>query len=315
MKTPAIATLICAIAIIAGCYASDRVAPPELNHKTILVTGATGTQGGAVARELIKRGYSVRGLTRNPDSDRARAMSDLGAEMVRGDFSDAESLAAAMSGVYGVFAVTDFWEHGYRAEVDHGKQLVDSALAAGVDHFVFTSVDGADSYTGVPHFESKGEIEVYLEESGLNYSIVRPVSFMDNVKYDRQNIMSGVYFDPRDSDKTHQWIAASDIGFFVGEAFDHPDEWQGLALDIAGDELSIAEFTDLLSRSVSLDVHHQQITWKAYEQEAGEELTLMTRWFDSKGYDADVEGLRKKYPNLLTYQQYLQNLDWDQPPR
>ena len=312
MKLLFFTVLFSALAIITACYSSEQAGRPESNAKTILVTGATGTQGGAVARELMKRGYSVRGLTRNPDSDRARALSDLGADMVRGDYNDAASLAAAMSGIHGVFAVTDFWEHGYQTEVEHGKQLVDSAKAAGVNHFVFTSVDGADSYSGVPHFESKGEIEIYLIASALKYSIIRPVSFMDNIHYDRQRIMSGVYFDPRDSDKTQQWIAASDIGFFVGEAFDHPDEWIGKALDIAGDEMSIAEFTDVLSRSVGLDVHHQQITWKKYEEEAGEEITLMARWLDNKGFDADVEALRKMYPNLLTYQQFLQNLRWDQ---
>ena len=139
-----------------GCGAPEQESADAPDETIVLVTGATGTQCGAVARELLDRGYAVRGLTRNPESDRATEMSQLGADMVQGDFDDAASLAVAMQGVHGVFAVTNFWEHGYDKEVEHGKQLIDAALAADVDHFVFTSVASAASNTGIAHFESKG---------------------------------------------------------------------------------------------------------------------------------------------------------------
>lgn len=302
-------TLAAALFIVAACAGDNEAGAPP-NGKLVLVTGATGTQGGAVAYELLKRGYEVRGLTRNPDSDRAQALAKRGVEMVQGDFDDTASLASAMEGAYGVFAVTDFWEHGFATEVLHGETLVDVASAAGVQHFVFTSVAGADVYTGIPHFESKSKIEEYLAASDLNWSVVRPVSFMDNVKYEKSSILSGVFFDPRDTGKSHQWIAASDIGFFVGEAFDKPDDWYGQALEIAGDSMTLAEFAEELSRTFGINVHHQQITWETYEEQLGEELTLMVRWFDEKGYDVDVKALRARYPNLLTYSQYLQTLDW-----
>ena len=301
--------LVSACLLINACGVDTE--EPDTNAKVVLVTGATGTQGGAVAKELLNRGYRVRGLTRNPDSERAKALADRGAEMIKGDFDDAASLATAMADAYGVFAVTDFWEHGYDKEVEHGKRLIDSAKDAGVQHFVFTSVASANVYTGLPHFESKGEIEDYLEESGLTYSIVRPVSFMENINYQKSEIMSGAFFDPRASDKLQYWIAASDIGFFVGEAMDKPAEWAGRALDIAGDVTSLAEYADALSRAVGLDVHHQQITWNSYAQQAGEEMTLMTRWFDEKGYDVDVEALRQQYPQLTSLPQFLENLDWE----
>lgn len=293
-----------------GCGGSaDESAVPR-RSEIILVTGATGTQGGAVARELLKRGYVVRGLTRDPESEKATALTRLGAEMVQGDFDDRASLLSSMSGAHGVFAVTNFWEHGYDKEVAHGQQLIDAAKSSGVTHFVFTSVAGAENYTGIPHFESKGQIEKYLHESGLNYSVVRPVSFMDNIHHSRKDLLAGVFYDPRDSGKNHQWIAASDIGFFVGEAFDNPDSWFGKSTNIAGDEMTLAEFADLLSRSLGLDIHHQQITWEAYEADAGEDLTLMTHWFDEKGYDVDVVEMRKLYPSLISYREYLQRLDW-----
>ena len=300
------------VAAIAGGCSNDRQDTSAGSvDRVILVTGATGTQGGAVARELLDRGYPVRGLTRNPESDGAGAMSRLGAEMVRGDFDDSASLAAAMQGVYGVFAVTNFWEHGYDGEVRHGVQLVDAALAANVQHFVYTSVGGADENTGIPHFDSKAEVEVHLRDSGIDFSIVRPAEFMDNVRYISEITESGTYSDPRGPDSSHQWIAASDIGFFVGEAFDNPDEWIGRTLDIAGDQLTIAEFVDVLSTAVGDEVQYRQITWDAYREQSGEEMASMVRWFDESGYDADVSALRSRYPNLLTWREYLESLSWE----
>lgn len=302
----ALAVLLSA-AILAACSDGPGM---DADARTILVTGVTGTQGGAVAEELLDRGYNVRGLSRHPESERAAAIKKLGATVVKGDFDDAASLAAAMQGVYGVFAVTDFWEHGYTKEIAHGQQLIDAAKKAGVAHFVFTSVAGAGAYTGVPHFETKREIEAYLQNSGLNYSIVRPAAFMDSIRQQRKQIMTGTFFDPRDSGKRQQWIAARDIGFFVGEAFDRPDEWKGKALDIAGDEMSLAEYADMLSLTVGMDVHHQQITWSMFEEDAGEEITLMMHWFDEAGFDVDIESLREQYPDLLTYEQYLLTQGW-----
>lgn len=305
-----------ALALIVASCSSEQ--PPaeqpsdadEGSARIIVVTGATGTQGGAVARELLARGYAVRGLTRNPASERAQALASEGAVMVKGDFGDPESLAAAMKGAYGVFAMTDFWEHGFAAEVAHGRQLVDSAAAAGVQHFVYSSVAGAHQNTGIPHFDSKYEVERHLTATSLNYTIVRPVSFMDNWRYAYDEIQSGEYADPRETGSRHQWIAASDIGFFVGEALDNPAEWQGLALDIAGDEMTVGEFLERVSARVGLPFEHKKVSWDQYEQDAGAEMTLMTRWFQDVGYSADVEKLRARYPGLTSVSDFLDELPW-----
>lgn len=309
MKNQPIIAALLALLMLAAC--GDNLSTSPTRDELILVTGATGSQGGAVARELVNRGFRVRGLTRNPEGANAVALRDYGVQMVKGDFEDPETLKAAMAGAYGVFAVTDFWEHGFETEIAHGKALIDAAKAAGIRHFVFTSVAGANDFTGIPHFQTKAQIEIFLRESGLPYSIVRPVEFMDNVSYDRKNIFAGVYYDPRDSGKTHQWIAVSDIGVIVGDAFARPDVWIGRELDIAGDQLTIAAYVDALSRAAGLDVHHQQITWAAYEAQAGEEMTMMLRWFDKGGYAVDIAALRKEYPKLLTYQQFLDRLAWN----
>jgi uncharacterized protein YbjT (DUF2867 family) len=301
--------LILTSLLAVGCSKSETPTPDAA--RIVLVTGATGNQGGAVARELLNRGYSVRGLTRNPDSERAIALSDLGIEVVKGDFDDGVSLDVAMEGVFGVFAVTNYWEHGFDREVAHGKQLVDAAVRAGIKHFVFTSVAGAESGTGLPHFESKAAIETYLVGSGLNYTILQPVEFLDNLRYERDEIMSGRFVDPRDPGKRHQWIATRDIGFFAGEAFDNPDTWVGATEGIAGVDMTLAEFVAVLSEVTGVDVQYVQIDWDDYEIAAGAEISDMVRWFDSEGYSVDVADLRSRYPGLMTFRDYLHTAGWN----
>ena len=301
------ATLVVVCISAAGMALAATDVP---DRKLILVTGATGTQGGAVARELLGRGYAVRGLTRNPGKPRAVALAKLGADMVAGSFDDPDSLAAAMVGAYGVFAVTAWWEHGVDVEIVHGRALVDAAIAAGVQHFVYTSVAGADEQTGIPHFDSKYVIEQYLAQSDLAWSVVRPVSFMDNWRGRRDEFLSGRFVDPGEPIQSHQWIAASDIGFFVGEAFDNPEPWASRALDIAGDEMTLTEFAQLLSTVLDRPVRQEQISWADYEVAAGAELTIMHQWFDSAGYSVDVPALRERYPQLKTAETFLREMDW-----
>ena len=292
---------------------TQDVATQSENRRVILVTGATGTQGGAVARELLDRGYAVRGLTRDPESAAARALAELGADMVQGDFDDTPSLQAAMDGIDGLFLVTLFWNVGYEREVEQGKRLIDLAQEQEVPFLVLTSVAGADAGSGIPHFESKWEVEQYLHASGLDWSIVRPVEFMDNWRWSAEAFASGRLADPRDPDSSHQWIAARDIGFFVGEAFDNPGKWSGKTLEIAGDELTLRELQSALEQAYGHEFRYIRTPWETFEVQAGEELASMYRWFEEQGYAVDVEGLRSRYPGLTTVAEYLAELAAQSP--
>jgi len=141
-----------------------------------LVVGATGKQGGAVARSLLNRGFRVRGLTRNPHKPEAQALAEQGAEVVQGDMDDRSDMDRVLEGTYGVFSVQNFWETGYDREVQQGKMVADAARAAGVAHFVYSSVGSAHRKTGIPHFESKWEVEEHVREIGLPFTIFRPPS-------------------------------------------------------------------------------------------------------------------------------------------
>src|SRR5215204_4627383 len=156
------------------------MANKQNEERLIVVCGATGKQGGAVARSLLERGFQVRALTRNPQKQEAQALADQGAEVAQGDMEDRSSMERSLEGAYGIFSVQNFWETGYDGEVQQGKTVADAAKAAGVEHLVYSSVGSAHRQTGIPHFESKWEVENHVREIGLPYTILRPVFFMQN---------------------------------------------------------------------------------------------------------------------------------------
>src|SRR5215203_3982024 len=180
-------------------------------QQVIVVTGATGNQGGGVARALLDDGRSIRVLTRSPDKPAARALAEAGAEVVQGDLDDRGSLDRALEGAYGVFSVQDVWEHGHEAEVRQGNELADAAGEAGVQHFVYSSVGGAERQSGVAHFESKWVVEQHIRSLGLPATILRPVFLMENFRQPQYRAaLNGVFPIALDPDKPVQMIACED---------------------------------------------------------------------------------------------------------
>src|SRR6516225_875150 len=127
------------------------------NKGPVLVAGATGRQGGAVVRHMLPKGWKLRALTRNPKSYAARQLAEKGVEVVQGDLDDPASLERAARGVYGIYSVQDFWTVGAKREVQQGKNLADVARRVGIQHFVFSSVGGAERNSGITHWETKWE--------------------------------------------------------------------------------------------------------------------------------------------------------------
>jgi uncharacterized protein YbjT (DUF2867 family) len=283
-----------------------------MNTKTILVTGATGQQGGAVTRQLLKQpGFAVRALTRDPAKPAARGLTELGAEVTQGNLNDAASVRRALEGVYGVFSVQNFVETGFEGEIRQGKLLADAAKAAGVQHFVYTSVVSADRHTGLPHFESKWQIEQYIAQGGLSHTILRPAFFMQNwYNYLREPILSGTLPLPLNPQTPLQQISVDDIGTFAALAFQNPARWHGRTIELAGEELTMLRVAELLTRAVGRPVRYVQVPWDQFRQNAGEEMTRMYRWFNDVGYHVDISALRKENPNLATLEKVLSQEDW-----
>ena len=280
-------------------------------ERLIVVCGATGKQGGAVARNLLNRGFRVRGLTRNPQKPEAQALADQGAEVVQGDMEDRSAMDRALEGAYGIFSVQNFWGTGYDGEVQQGKTVADAAKAAGVEHFVYSSVGSAHRQTGIPHFESKWEIEEHVRQIGLPYTILRPTYFMQNWEWTREMILGGTLAQPFDPDKPFQQVPVEDIGAFAAIAFENPDRWIGREVDLAGDEQSMSEIAETFSRVIGREVSYYQVPWDQFEEQVGEEVTLNSRWINDVGYEADIAALRQEYPELTSFERYLRSHGWE----
>lgn len=279
-----------------------------MSNKLIAVTGATGQQGGAVARKLLADGWQVRALTRDVKKPAAQELKALGAELVAGDLDNRAELDAAFEGVYGVFSVQNFWlpNVGFDGEIKQGKAIADAAKAAGVQHIVYSSVGGADRAPGVQHFESKWEIEKYIQSLNLPFTILRPVAFMDNYNWSRAYILSGTFTGfGLHAAKTLQIIAAEDIGVFAALAFANPKEYLGKTFEIAGDELTEPQIAETLAKVIGRPVNIAQ------KEENDQEMNAMLRFFNGKGYTADIAALRKLHPGLLNFEQYLRRNGWE----
>ncbi len=283
-----------------------------MNTKRILVTGATGQQGGAVARQLLKQpGVAVRALTRDPAKPAAKPLAQMGAEIIRGDLDDQAAIERALDGIFGVFSVQNFMEAGYAGEVRQGKNLADAAKAAGVQHFVYSSVVSADRRTGLAHFESKWEIEQHVRQCGVPFTVLRPVFFMQNWHgYLREPILQGTLPLPCKPQTSLQQIAVEDIGAFAVKALQDPSRWSGRTVELAGDELTLQGVADLFTSVLGRRVNYVQVPWDQFRQKAGEEMTRMYRWFDEVGYHVDIAALRREHPNFSTLEQVLRQQDW-----
>lgn len=273
--------------------------------RTILVIGATGNQGGAVARQLLAAGWQVRALSRRPEQPAAVALAARGVEVVRGDLNEPASLRAAMAGVYGAFSVQTMMEHGVAVEEQQGKAVADAAAATEVQHLVYSSVGGAERGTGIPHFESKWAVEQHIRALGLPATILRPTLFMEMFRQATfRTVMVSLLASLVRTNKPVQLISVDDIGAFARLAFDQPDQFRGQALEIAGDSLT--------PRAIRTAFWRERRTWVPYLRVPAvllgglpPELGQMLRWFDRAGYAADLPHLRGLHPQLRSFAAWL----------
>jgi uncharacterized protein YbjT (DUF2867 family) len=287
--------------------------------KTVLVTGATGRQGGAVIRHMLPKRWKLRALTRNPGGHAARDLADQGVEVVQGDLEDRTSLEQAVRGVYGVYSVQDFWTVGPKREVQQGKNIADVARKAGVEHFVYSSVGGAERNSGIDHWESKWEVEKHIRKLGLPATMLRPAAFMENYYIDQVEvgILKGKLVDPIRADKPYQTIATDDIGAFAALAFERPRDFIRLELEIAGSELTNPEAAQVFSRVLGKQVKFQKLPMPMVRMVLGKEFYQMFRWFNEAGFKAEIEELRRRYPevHLQTLEEWLRREGWHKRAR
>jgi uncharacterized protein YbjT (DUF2867 family) len=271
----------------------------------ILVLGATGGQGGAVADALLAHGARVRAMVRRPDEPKARRLAERGVEVLAGSLDDRTALGAAMRGADAVFALTTPFEAGVDAEIAQGRAVVAAAADAKVPHLVFSSVAGANQHTGVPHFDSKAIIEHELAASGLSYTITAPTYFFDNALGGSDRIYAGILDLPLPPDRPLQQLARPDLGAFVAKVLRSPEPYVGRRVELASDAVTPAQMAEALSAAVGRPVRVEQTPLESIRSP---DMCAMWRFLNGPGYRVDIQVLHRANPDIA----WTSFADWAQ---
>ncbi|MFT8898283.1 MAG: NmrA/HSCARG family protein [Acetobacter sp.] len=275
----------------------------------ILITGATGNQGGATITELLARParWRIRALVRNPGAPKAAALAARGVELVQGNLDDERSLRAALTDVYGVLSVQSPMKIGPEGEERQGRLLATLAAECGVSHIVQCSAGGVDRDSGVPHFESKHAIEQQIRTLGLPSTMLRPAAFMENFAtfIFRTTMLSMMKTCLAPGQPMHL-VSVRDVGWFAAEAFEHPEQFIGRAIEIAGDAVTAQQAAGTLRRTGLRPAVMFTIP-QGLLNRLPDDFRLMFEWIAREGFCADVPALRHEHRGLLTLSDWATN--------
>jgi uncharacterized protein YbjT (DUF2867 family) len=277
----------------------------------VLVTGATGNQGGAVARQLVQKGHRVRALTRNLASPAAQALAGLGVELAQGNLEDPASVDHALAGMDAMYSVATPWERGPEAETRQSILAADAAAATGA-HVVYASVANADRHTGIPHFDSKFAVEEHIRARGIEATIIAPAYFMENVFFGLPQLRQGVYGSPLAPTRRLMQVAVSDIGAAAVAALENRARYAGKRYDLAGDELTGEEVVAILSNVTGRPFSYFKVPMEMIRGAMGKDGVKMYEWFESTGYSADRAALRRDFPEVpwFSFEAWARAQDW-----
>jgi uncharacterized protein YbjT (DUF2867 family) len=272
------------------------------------VTGATGRQGGAVARHLLAAGWRVRALTRNPDRPAARALTAAGAEVVRADMMNDADLVHAFRDASGVYSVQNSAPGGIEAEIRQGRNVADAAKANGVEHIVYSSAGPHATDTGVASWNSKLTVQAHIRALGLPLTVLRPTAFME--------LMTDKDFFPPVStwslmpklmgqDRPLGWICTDDIGAIAARAFAEPDRFVGAELALASDVQSIAQCRQIWRDVYGRPPRRVPMPVWMFRRFAGNDLITMWRWLRTAQIDFDTSPTRELLPTAVTVREWL----------
>jgi uncharacterized protein YbjT (DUF2867 family) len=277
---------------------------------TVVTLGSTGKQGGAVARGLLERGHKVRAVTRDPHSSHAKALANAGATLVAASLDDTAAITKALEGATSLFAMTTP-SGGPDAETRQGVAAADAANAAGV-HLVFTSVGSANRQTGVPHFDSKYEVEKHIAEVGVHATILAPVYFMENLYFAKEQLAKGIYAATLPPTRTLAQVAVADIGAVAVRVLEDAGRFTGKRFDLASDELTGNDVVAILSRVTGRALEYYQVPLDVIHQRMGNDGARMYEWLDRVGYTVDRAALRREFPDVAfhDFESWAKTQDW-----
>ena len=282
---------------------------------TVVVTGSTGKQGGAVARGLLERGHKVRAVTRDPNSKQAKLLANAGATVIAASLEDTAAITQALEGATSLFAMT-VPSGGAEAERRQGIVAADAAKAAGV-HLVFTSVGSANRQTGIPHFDSKYEVEKHIAKIDVRATILAPVAFMENLYFIKEQLAKGIYASALSPTRPLAQVAVADIGAVAVRVLEDAARFTGKRFDLASDELTGNDVMAILSRVTGRPFSDYQVPLDVIRQRMGEDAVKMYEWFDRVGFSVDRTLLRREFPDVAfpDFESWAKTQDWSALPQ
>jgi uncharacterized protein YbjT (DUF2867 family) len=284
---------------------------PARPGSPILVTGATGKQGGATARRLLAGGWPVRALVRDLTAPAAAALAAAGAQLVRGDFDHPASLPPSLDGAAALFGIPPaaFGPAGPEPdlEVARGRALIDAAAAAGIEQVVFSTVASASAASRGS--AGKAEIEQYLHDHIALPTVLRPVRFMTNYlgagATGIDGISGGVHRHLFPPHEPMQVIALEDVAEFAALAFADPARFAGRTLELAGDEPTPVEAAAAITAATGIPVRYEQLTDSEAAAIGLGVAETRRRWQDGHRWHADIQALRVIHPKMRTLTDWL----------
>ena len=286
-----------------------------IKQKNVLIFGATGNIGGATTRELLKRNWRVRAVTRNPSSEKAQVLAGLGAEVVQADMDDPVSLVAVFSGMSRVLSVQNWWISSPEGEIRQGKLVADAAKTAGVDHLVFVSAGDGSKNSGVPHFESKVEVQDYMRGLGLPFTAVRPAPFMELMtesEFAPALAIWGTQIKIAGWDTKLPWVSVRDIGLSIANIFENPEEWIGKELDLISDVKSMRDCEKLFLKVNGKKPARVPLPTWLFSKVTKKELLTMWQWLTRFSQTSGEEKLwnyvdksRQVNPDVMNVETWL----------
>jgi uncharacterized protein YbjT (DUF2867 family) len=259
----------------------------NLKGKTFVVTGATGRQGSAVVRHLIQGGAQVKGLTRNPQSKKAKRIAAFGTKLVTGDMNDLSRLKTVFQGASGVYSVQNPYTSSFAAEVQQGKNVADAARATGIAHIVQGSA-GFGEKTGIPSWDSKLEIQEYMQSLGLPLTVLRPTAFMELISDPGFYPMASTFHHmPRlmGADKKVTWLAIDDLGAIAAKVFNDPQKYIGQDIKLASDLQTINEVRALYQEALGRKAPHFPMPEFMFRLFTGDDLIIMWKYLRTANYN------------------------------
>ena len=276
--------------------------------KTFFVTGATGNQGGAVARHLLRNGYRVTALVRNSKSAKAKELQEGGAIIIRGNLDDPTSYKSHLKDTAGVFGVLSF-TNGTGKEIKQGIALADAAKEYNVPHFIYSSVIGSDAHTGIPHWESKFIIEQHIKNTGLTYTILRPSSFYENflIPPVKTRLLKGKLVTPANKDKVQQFISTEDVGKIAALIFENREQYKNKILLLAVEEMNMHQVAAIFSEVMGRKISYSTLPPLLTRIFMGKDLYKMFTWVNNNDalFLKDVNNFKKEFPGLLDLKTWI----------